>query len=89
MEEVPRCALLEGTVDHLIDEQENKNTMAKTDRDVSLLKTFVQRKVELWNVEYMPPAQLNELPSEFVFIVRTDNGNDYQPTLRSRLVQQL
>lgn len=37
--------------DHLIDEQDNRNTIAKTDRAVSLLKTFVQRKVELRNVE--------------------------------------
>ena len=31
MEEVPRCALLEGTIDDFVDEQENKNTRAKTD----------------------------------------------------------
>ena len=34
--EVPRFVLLEGTIDDLIDEQENKNTSAKTDRSVSL-----------------------------------------------------
>jgi len=32
--EVPRFVLLEGTIDDLIDEQENKNTSAKTDRNV-------------------------------------------------------
>ena len=43
MEEVvPRFALLEGTIDEFIDEQENKNTRAKTDRDVNLLKPFLQ-----------------------------------------------
>ena len=43
MEEVPRFALLEhveGTIDHFVNEQENKNTRADTDRDVSLLKPF-------------------------------------------------
>ena len=61
-EEVPRFALLEGTIDDFIDdfEQENKTTRAKTDRDVNLLKTFLQRKVELRNVEEISPAQLNE-----------------------------
>lgn len=68
-EEVPRFVLLEGTIDDLIDEQENKNTRAKTDRNVSLLKTFLQREEELRNVEEIPPAQLNELLSEFVLTV--------------------
>ena len=79
-EEVPRFALLEGTIDDFIDEQENKNTKAKTDRDVTLLKTFLQRKEELRNVEEIPPAQLNELQSEFVLTVRTKDGNNYKPT---------
>ena len=30
-EEIPRFALLEGTIDDFIDEQENKNTRAKTE----------------------------------------------------------
>ena len=78
-EELPRFALLEGTIDDFIDEQENKNTRVKTDRDVSLLKTFLQRKEELRNVEEIHPAQLNELLSEFALTVRTKDGNDYEP----------
>ena len=49
------AALLEGTIDDFIDEQENRNTRAKTDRDVNLLKTSLQRKIEFRNVEEMPP----------------------------------
>ena len=49
------AALLEGTIDDFTDEQENRNTRAKTDRDVNLLKTSLQRKIELRNVEEMPP----------------------------------
>lgn len=67
--EVPRFVLLEGTIDDLIDEQENKNMSAKTDRSVSLLTTFLQREEELRTVEEIPPAQLNELLSEFVLTV--------------------
>ena len=47
MEEVvpePGFALLEGTIDDFIDEQENKNIRARTYRDVSLLKNFLPRK---------------------------------------------
>ena len=47
------AALLEGTIDDFIDEQENRNTR---DRDVNLLKTSLQRKIELTNVEEMPPV---------------------------------
>ena len=50
-EEVPTFTLLEGTIDDFIDEKENKNTRAKTDRDVSLLKPFHQWKKDLRNVE--------------------------------------
>ena len=42
-EEVPRFAFLEGTIVNLIDDQENNNMRAKTGRDVSLLKPFLQR----------------------------------------------
>ena len=49
------AALLKGTIDDFIDEQENRNTRAKTDRDVNLLKTSLQRKIELRNVEEMTP----------------------------------
>ena len=40
-------------------EQENKNTREKTDSDMSLLKTFLQRKEELRNVEYILPNSMN------------------------------
>ena len=49
-----------------MDEQENKNSRAKINRDVSLLKTLLQRKVDFRNVEKIPPALLNELLSKFV-----------------------
>ena len=83
LEEVPRFALLEGTIiDDFKDEQENKTTRAKIDREVSLLKPFLQKKVELRNVEEIPPAQLNELLSEFVFTVKSKDGSDYEATSR-------
>ncbi|XP_031568117.1 uncharacterized protein KIAA1958-like [Actinia tenebrosa] len=79
-EEMPRFALLEGTVDDFIYEQENKNTQAKTNRDVKLLKVFLQSKKEHREVENIPPAELNELLSEFILTVRTVEGKNYEPT---------
>ena len=49
-----------------MDEQENKNSRVKTNRDISLIKTLLQRKVDFRNVEKIPPALLNELLSKFV-----------------------
>ena len=59
-----------------MDEQENKNSRAKTNRDVSLLKILLQRKVDFRNVEKIPPVLLNELLSKFVLNVRTKDGDD-------------
>ena len=36
-----------------------------------------QRKVGLRNFEEIPPAKLSEFLSEFVFTVRSKDGNDY------------
>ena len=75
-EEVPWFSLLEGTIDakdDFIDEKENKNRRAKTERDVSLLKTYLQMKVELRNVEEV--LQLNELLRKFLLAVRTKDWN--------------
>ena len=91
--EVPRFAPLEGTIDDFKDDQEIKNTRAKSDRDVDLMKPFLQRKVELRNVEEIPPVQLNQLLSEFVFTVRNKDENYYEPMSlpwkkSSRIVQR-
>ena len=73
-EEIPRFALHEGTMDDFIDDQENKNTRAKTDRDIILLKTFLQTKGESRNVEEIPPANLDDFLSEFILNLRAKEG---------------
>ena len=45
-EDFQRFTLLEGKVDDFINDQVNKNTRAKTDRDIILLKAFLQTNVE-------------------------------------------
>ena len=63
---------------------ERKQKHESKNRDVSLVKPFLQRKVELINGEEIPPAQLSEFLSEFVFNVRSKDGNDYEATSRPR-----
>ena len=43
-EEMPRFSRLKRTRNDFIDEQENKNTRGKTNRDVCPLKTFLERE---------------------------------------------
>ena len=50
MEEVPKFARLEIAIDDFIDEQEDKNERAKTDRDISLLKNLSSQYV--WNKKH-------------------------------------
>ena len=59
----------------------SKKTKNTSDRNVSLLKTFLQREELLSTVEGILPSQLNELRSKFVLSVRTKDDNDYEPTL--------
>ena len=62
-EEVLRFAFHKGTMNDFI--------WARKKKHVSLLKTSLQRKLDLRNVEEIPPAQHNKLLSEFVLTVRT------------------
>ena len=45
MEEVPKFARLEMAIDDFINEQEDINKRAKTDRDISLLKNVSSQYV--------------------------------------------
>ena len=64
-----------------IEEQENQNTVKKTKRDVSLLTEFLQTKRETRSeIAEIPPAELNELLSEFILSVHTKEGQDYEPS---------
>ena len=76
-----RFASLEGSIETFIEEQENQNTVKKTKRDVTLLTEFFQTKRETRiEIAEIPPAELNELLSEFILSVRTKEGQDYEPS---------
>ena len=75
-----RSASLESSIETFIEEQENQNTVKKTKRDVALSTEFLQTKGETQSeIAEIPPAELNELLSEFILSVRTKEGQDYEP----------
>ena len=78
-----RFASLEGSIETFIEEQENQNTVKKTKRDVAFLTEFLQTKGETRSeTAEIPPAELNELLSEFILSVRTKEGRQdlYEPS---------
>ena len=78
-EEMPLFALFEGTVDDSIDDpQENQKSWAKTNRDIILLKIFLQTMGECRNGEEISPANVDEFLSEFIHTARrTKEGKDH------------
>ena len=73
-----RFASLEGSIETFIEEQENQSTVKKTKRDVVLLTEFLQAKGGTRSeTTEIPPAELNELFSEFILSVRTREGQYY------------
>ncbi len=65
-----RFETLDKPIEDYILEHENKNTRAKTDRDVRLLIEFLRQKNELRNPEELPPEDLNGYLSEFIYSVK-------------------
>ena len=63
-----------------IADQENKNTRAKTQRDVKLLTAFLLEKNEQRKIEEIQPEELNCHVSEFIVSVKRKDGQDYEPS---------
>ena len=74
------------SVEEFILEQENKNTVKKTERDVRLLERFLKTKNEDRKIEDIPVVELKEYISQFIISVRTKDGNEYEPTSLRSLV---
>ncbi|XP_028417951.1 zinc finger MYM-type protein 2-like [Dendronephthya gigantea] len=75
-----RFSTLEKTIDEYIIDQENKNTRAKTKRDVNLLVEFLRQKDELRNPEELQVEELNDYLSEFILSVKKKDGEEYEPS---------
>jgi len=83
MASASRFVPLELPLDEFIEEQSNKNTLSKTNRDFSLLKEFLRAKEvdkEIENLE----AKLDEVLCAFIVEVKQKDGGESEPTtLRS------
>ena len=75
-----RFETLDKPIEDYILEQENKNTRAKTKRDVRLLIDFLRQKNELRNPEEIPPEELNGYLSQFIYSVKRKDGGNYEPS---------
>ena len=65
-----------------------KNTQYKTKRDLNTLKKFCESLKEFRAVENIPANELDLLLSKSVFIsVRKQNGIEYEPGTKTRLLQ--
>ena len=71
---------LEKSIDDYIIEQENKNTRAKTMRDVKLLIEFLREKHNQRNPEDMEAEELNEYLCEIILSMKRKNGKDFEPS---------
>ena len=68
---------LEKSIDDYIIEQQNKNTTAKTTRDVKLLIEFLREKHEQRNPEDIEAKVLNEYLCEFIHSVKRKDGKGF------------
>ena len=71
---------LEKSIDDYIIEQQNKNTRAKTTRDVKLLTEFLREKHDQRNPEDIEAEELNEYLCEFILSVKRKDGKDFEPS---------
>ena len=72
-----RSEHLEKSIDDYIIEQQNKNTTAKTTRDVKLLIEFLREKHEQRNPEDIEAKVLNEYLCEFILSVKRKDGKGF------------
>ena len=78
--ETLRFPALHKSVQQIIQEQKNKQTLSKTGRDVGLLSEFLKSKQENRNIEEMQPQELPDFLSEFIVTVKRKHGGDYEPS---------
>ena len=70
---------LELPLNEFIEEQSNKNTLGKTNRDVSLLKELLRAKEVDNEIENLEAKELNEVLCAFIVDVKKKDG-EYEPT---------
>ena len=80
MASASRFVPLELPLDGFIEEQSNKNTLSKTNRDVSLLKEFLRAKEVDKEIENLEAKERDEVLCAFTVEVKKKDGGEYEPT---------
>ena len=80
MASASRFVPLELPLDEFIEELSNKNTLSKTNRDVSLLKEFLRAKEVDKEIENLEAKELDEVLCAFIVEVKKKDGGEYELT---------
>ena len=80
MASASRFVPLELPLDEFIEEKSNKNTLSKTNRDVSLLNEFSSAKEVDKEIENLEAKELDEVLCAFIVEVKKKDGGEYEPT---------
>ena len=75
-----RFVPLELPLDEFIEELSNKNTLSKTNRDVSLLNEFLRAKEVDKEIDNLEAKELDEVLCAFIVGVKKKDGGEYEPT---------
>ena len=77
----------EVEIQKFLQEQRSKNTQYKTKSDLNAWKKFCESLKESRAIENIPANELDLLLSKFFISVRKQNGTEYEPTTKTRLLQ--
>lgn len=75
-----RFVSVDSSVEEFINRQQNKNTLSKTQRDITLLEKFLSSKNERKNIEEIEPKALDNYIANFLLQVRKKDGEQYEPS---------
>ena len=73
-------SLTDEDVKRFVEAEANKNTQRKMHSDVVLMKSFLPNENETWQLEDIPPPELDAYLSRFLLPVRKKSGDEYEPT---------
>ena len=77
----------EVEIEKFLQEQKSKNTQYKTKSDLNAWKKFCESLKESRAIENIPANELDLLLSKFFISVRKQNGTEYAPSTKTRLLQ--
>ena len=77
----------EVEIEKFLQSRNKKNTQYTTKSDLNAWKKFCESLKESRAIENIPANELDLLLSKFFISVRKQNGTEYEPTTKTRLLQ--